>query len=125
MKALIVDDDATSRYLLRLALIREFAWTPIEATDGEEALRLLETESMGVIFLDLNMPKLGGIQTLLALRESPVHRDVPVVVLTAEHQESTVRDALALGVTDYLVKPLSIEQLSRRIGRTLSRSRAR
>ncbi len=123
MKALLVDDDPSARFLLRATLTREFAWTTLEAPDGLAALKVLETNDVGIVFLDLHMPGLGGIETLRILRDSPRHASLPVIVMTADNHEEIVTEAITLGVGDYLVKPLRAAAITDRVTRALTRMR--
>ena len=120
MKALLVDDDATSRCLLRLALSRHFDWGIVEANDGMQALRELETQDVDVVFLDVHMPIMDGIEMLEVLRASPKHAALPVIMLTNEKDADMVRQVVALGVDDYLVKPLSAARIGDRVARAIA-----
>jgi len=120
MKALLVDDDATSRRLLRLALSRSFDWEIVEANDGMEALRALEAQDIDMVFLDVHMPVMDGIEVLEALRKSAKHAALPVIMLTNEKDADMVRQVVALGVDDYLVKPLSPGQIGSRVARAIA-----
>jgi two-component system, chemotaxis family, chemotaxis protein CheY len=120
MKALLVDDDATSRRLLRLALARSFDWDIVEASDGMEALRELEAQSVDIVFLDVHMPVMDGIEVLEAVRKSARHATLPVIMLTNEKDADMVRQVVALGVDDYLVKPLSPGQIGSRVARAMA-----
>lgn len=117
MKALLVDDDPTSRFLLRLALIRNLNWTTIEASNGLDALELLDRESVDLVFLDLHMPRCDGIQTLQTIRHSPVHHHLPVIVVSADNDGGMVSRAVELGICDYLVKPLTSIEIAARVAK--------
>jgi CheY-like chemotaxis protein len=121
VKALLVDDDVTSRTLLRMALTRTFNWATVEAGDGLEALRLIDNSHIGVVFLDVHMPLMDGVETLQVLRESPRHAGLPVIMLTSENEDQVVRQVITLGVADYLIKPLSADMIAQRVTRAMSR----
>lgn len=123
VKALIVDDDQTARLLLRRALAREFAWTIVEAADGDEALVVLGMHDVGVVFLDLRMPGLSGFDTVRKLRLMPEYTNLPIIVTTADDRAATVQEAIGLGVTDYLVKPIDADGMRNRISRAIARHR--
>lgn len=120
MNALIVDDDPTSRCLLRLTLSHSFDWKILEAGDGLEGLRLLERAPIDVVFLDVHMPKIGGAEFLEILRASSEHAATPVFIMTAEKDADTVRQMVTLGVQDYLVKPLSAARIAARVERAMA-----
>jgi len=85
-------------------------------TDGDAALALMRhaeaygpTASPELVLLDLNLPKIPGIQVLAALRQSPSCRTVPVVVVTSSDSEADLRAIAELGVTSYFRKPHSLD----------------
>jgi CheY-like chemotaxis protein len=103
-RALIVDDSAVGRLILG-RLVRRAGWHVEEADGGEAALELLERDPPDIVFLDLLMPGLTGVDVL---REAQRRRvDVPIVVVTAEiqsHHRSTCEE---LGAHAYLNKPVN------------------
>jgi two-component system, chemotaxis family, chemotaxis protein CheY len=117
MNVLVVDDERTTRFLLRRILTMEYDCTVGEAGDGVEALEMLASASYDFMVLDLRMPVMGGMETLRVLRSSGQIARLPVVMLTAERDEKTVRQAFDLGVVDYLVKPLNRDRLIERLNR--------
>ncbi|HEV7868820.1 MAG TPA: response regulator, partial [Chthoniobacteraceae bacterium] len=80
---LIVEDDATTREMLRTSLEREHI-NVIEACNGAEALRILATQRPGLILLDLMMPEIDGFQFTEAVRENAEWREIPIIVMTAK-----------------------------------------
>jgi len=106
LKILIADDDGTSRTVLKSLLKQHFAALVTEAEDGSRALDVIDKGGVDVMFLDLRMPVMDGLEVLEALRADPAHRSLPVVVLSALSDQSTVQRAISLGISDYLVKPL-------------------
>jgi two-component system chemotaxis response regulator CheY len=123
MKVLIADDDPTSLALLEKLLSRVIACTVTTVTDGEAAIKHLEKESFSLLFLDVHMPILGGLEALEWIRRSvdPTVRDVPVVMLTGDRNAEVVQQAAALGILAYLVKPLHMGLARTRL-RSLIRS---
>ena len=106
--ALVVDDDAAVRRLLERVLTREgyIVWT---ASDGIEALDCLEREHVRLMFLDLRLPRLGGLAVLRRLREQ---RSPPrTVVMSGYADRELMQAAIALGAFDYLHKPLSVDRV--------------
>lgn len=107
MRALICDDDATVRLIAKRVLEEHFGCTVIECNDGMEALaRLGEAPPCHFAILDVDMPGMGGYETLEEIRASEATCDLPVVILTAERDEATVLRLMRLGVSDYIIKPL-------------------
>ena len=101
-KVLIVDDARFMRNVLK-ACVLECGHEVIEASDGEECLRLVDSESPDLIMLDLVMPKLDGFQVLENLRVRP--SAPPIIVMTADIQKSVKERVLELGAKAFLNKP--------------------
>lgn len=115
-RILIADDDETVRSLLR-ATLPEDGYDLVEAADGSEALDHVRGASFDLVLLDWRMPKRAGADVLAELKRS--RPDLPVVVLTAEHQAPHRELAETLGVDAYLTKPFSPLQLLDTIERLL------
>jgi len=81
----------------------------VEAQDGEEALALLETETVNLILLDWNMPKLSGIDFLKQVRAIDKYKDIPIIMVTSEAAKFNVIEALKNGATDYITKPINLD----------------
>jgi len=84
------------------------------ATDGEEALRKLHVDDRprpDLILLDLNLPRMSGLEVLRAIRNDPSLRGIPVVVLTGSSAADDVRESYANGANAYIVKPIHFEGL--------------
>ena len=106
MRALICDDDATVRLIAKRLLEEQFGCDVVECKDGIEALALLADARCNFAILDVDMPGMGGLETLEEIRASDATCDLPVIILTAERDEETVVKLMQLGVSDYIVKPL-------------------
>lgn len=107
MRALLVDDDPSLRMLLRRLLVREFNVECLEADNGVVALEMLRENPVDLVALDLRMPLMGGIDVLAALRRSPEHQNLPVVIMSTMDDDDVVRRAVSLGISDYLLKPFN------------------
>lgn len=104
---LIVDDDASIRKLIATTLEDVSGYRLEEAADGEEAmLRALDTEPE-IVFLDIEMPRVDGIETCRRLRAEPTLADATIVVLTGDSGERAERSAQAAGADLFLTKPFS------------------
>ncbi|MEQ1760215.1 MAG: response regulator [Vicinamibacterales bacterium] len=106
MRALLCDDDASVRLIAKRVLEDQFGCTVVECQDGVEALNALSDGSCAFAILDVDMPGMGGLETLEEIRASDVTCDLPVIILSAERDEETVIKLMQLGVSDYIVKPL-------------------
>jgi two-component system phosphate regulon response regulator PhoB len=115
-RILIADDDDSVRSLLR-ATLPEDGYEVLEAADGDEALEVIGRQPPHLVLLDWNMPKRSGAQVLDELKRR--HPELPVVVLTAEHQPLQRARAEALGVDVFLTKPFSPLELLDTIERLL------
>ncbi len=104
---LIVDDDHFIRKLIKTTLedVAEFALH--EAADGVEALEVAERERPALVFLDVEMPRLDGIETCRRLRVQDATRQSTIVMLTAAHGDAVERQAEAAGADLFLTKPFS------------------
>ena len=91
---LIIDDETMARYVLK-KLLRNIPYLIAEAADGSEGLRRAHELQPRMIFLDLNMPRLTGEQTLEQLKADPLTRAIPVVIVTARVLTESDRQRLA------------------------------
>ncbi|MBE1514774.1 LytR/AlgR family response regulator transcription factor [Nesterenkonia halotolerans] len=121
-RALIVDDEAPAREELRF-LLEEIGGVQVvgEATNGEEALLLLNSLAYDLVFLDIRMPGLTGLQVAERLRGSAGAQGArrPQVIFTTAYPDHAV-EAFDLAAADYLVKPFSAERLQRSVERALA-----
>ena len=105
-RVLIADDDRLCRAVLRSMLRQHTSALVIEAEDGGRALDIIQQSAVDAVFLDLSMPVMDGLEVLATLRADAAYRSLPVIVLSGQSDPATVRQAIKLGITDYLVKPL-------------------
>jgi CheY-like chemotaxis protein len=119
MKALVIEDDAGTRLVLKRLLTRFFPHNVLEAADGEAGWTLLEQERPAVIFCDMYMPKLDGIEFLQRLRAHPELKETPLIAITSAQDPEVVRQLIQLGVADYLLKPIALEATVKRLTKVL------
>ncbi|MBN1369871.1 MAG: response regulator [Dehalococcoidaceae bacterium] len=112
-RILVVDDEAAIRRIVGTGL-RIFGYDVITSSNGEEALRLVESEKPDLMLLDVLMPGMSGFETLKILRAKS---DLPVVVFSA--RTSSREEALKLGANDFIAKPFVPEQMAKRISLVL------
>ena len=105
-KVLIADDERSLRLLVN-ATIASDQYTVIEATDGDEAWRLLLEHQPAVALLDVQMPGRSGLDLARAIRSEPELSSIHVVLLTSKAQDADIKEGLAAGVDRYLTKPFS------------------
>jgi CheY-like chemotaxis protein len=123
VKILVVDDLQLTRAVLGRWLTRLFACEILAAADGVEGVEVVQRESPDLVVLDLYMPRMDGWEMLEILRRDPRYTTLPVVAMTASSRRTDVEKLLALGVTDYLVKPPSEETIAKRLGPIVDRIR--
>lgn len=102
---LIVDDSVTVRRMVA-AVLESAGWPVIVASDGAEALTVLEHNTVGLIITDLNMPEMDGITLIEQLRARPALSQVPILVLTTEMDDATKARARDAGASGWLGKPV-------------------
>jgi two-component system chemotaxis response regulator CheY len=112
MKVLIADDSKAIRLLLK-GLLRQCAVEDVlEATDGPEALAVLERTSIDLVLLDMQMPSMDGLECLAVLRERLGDRPIPPVVMISAEEDPTIMDrARSLGARAFLNKPCTTADL--------------
>lgn len=108
-KILIVDDAENIRVMVRAAFQNDYA--VIAAADGHAAVELVKKERPELVFLDIDMPGLGGVEALKLIKES----GVPVIIwmLTGVEDLAVVSKTLAMGAAGYITKPFQVEILRR------------
>ncbi len=113
---LVVDDSLSMRHVLSSAVTKA-GWNPQQARDGVEALELVTRAATppDLILLDIEMPRMDGYELLSALRAQEAYRAIPVVMLTSRGGDKHREKAMALGATDYVVKPFQQEPLLQKI----------
>jgi two-component system KDP operon response regulator KdpE len=121
IRILLVDDESAIRRALRPPLV-ELGFQVVEASRGEEALQLLRSGPVDVVLLDVNMPGIGGIETLRRIRAFAPR--LPVIMLTVRDAEEEKVEALESGADDYVTKPFSTRELIARLRAAVRRVRA-
>ncbi len=121
LKILVVDDHAMTRNLVR-SILRALGFTDILiAEDGRAAYRVMDEEgNIDLVVCDWNMPGGTGIDFLKMARSDPRFGSVPFIMLTAEAYEDKIQEAIASGVTDYIVKPFTAGVLTDKVKRALN-----
>ena len=104
---LIVDDDPLIRRLIATTLEDVHGFDLHEAGDGEEALEVAASAPPAVVFLDIDMPRLDGIETCRRLRAEPATANATIVMLTAASHDDAMQRAEAAGADVFLTKPFS------------------
>ena len=117
MNVLVVDDDREIVDSICIFLSGE-GYKALKAYDGIEALEILSENEVHLMILDIMMPKLNGIKTLMKLRES---RNIPVILLSAKSEDADKIFGLTAGADDYVTKPFNPSELMARVKSQLRR----
>jgi len=105
-----VDDSASVRLMVKFTL-SELGFEIIEAINGIDALQKLEKKQAHMLITDVNMPEVDGISLVRKVRENPLYRFIPIIILTTESREGKKREGKQAGATGWIVKPFRPEQL--------------
>ena len=94
----------------------------VEANNGEEALKILEKKDNlpDIILLDLNMPKINGIEFLSILKNDEVLKYIPTIILTTSNNQKDLLECYKIGIAGYVIKPLKYEDYVSKIERVLN-----
>ena len=119
IKILVVDDDKNIRYFLREALLLE-KYEVFTASNGEEALDLMDKEIINLVIVDIMMPKMDGYELTRQLREAK--SDVLILMISAKQLPEDRKRGFKLGIDDYMSKPIDGEELILHVKALLNRS---
>ena len=122
-RVLLADDNADMRQYVYKLLSSQY--DVVTVADGEAALAAVQEQLPDLVLSDVMMPKLDGFGLVVRLRENPLTRAVPIVLLSARAGEESVVEGLEVGADDYLIKPFSARELLARVKATLETARAR
>lgn len=112
-RILVVDDNRYNVTMLG-AHLRARKYTVLEAYDGEQAIQITREEKPDLLMLDVNMPKMGGLEVCAQLKKDPETRGIPVIMVTANSETDEIVHGFELGADDYLIKPYNyLEMLAR------------
>lgn len=120
-KILIVDDDPDIRDVLNITLTHE-GYEIIEASDGEEGLRLAKTKNPDLVILDFKMPRLDGRAVCRELKKDILLSHMPIIMLTGKGDISDKVGGIDAGADDYVVKPFEPQELIARIRMIIRRA---
>jgi CheY-like chemotaxis protein len=115
----LIDDDTDDRMIFKEALeCLEQSFHYVEATDGQEALDMIKHKNIkvpDVIFLDLNMPKVGGYEVLVHVKEMPLYKSVPVFIYTTSSNQFDIDRCMRAGATGFITKHNSFDDLCKEL----------
>jgi CheY-like chemotaxis protein len=108
-RILVVDDEPSVGMIFH-RILGDAGYEVVSASNGAECLRVLNKGEVQLVFLDLQMPGMDGVQTLKKIRESPIST-LPVIIMTAFQTVNSAVETMKLGALDYLIKPLAADKL--------------
>ena len=117
---LVVDDDKNTRRLFR-AVLENAGYTVSAASDGAEALELMDSEHIDLVVLDIMMPNMDGYEFTKALRE--VEKNLPILMVSAKQLPEDKKKGFFVGTDDYMTKPIDEEEMLLRIKALLRRAK--
>ena len=103
-RILVVDDHDAQRALVKHFLKKAGFDDVVEATDGQQALKVLAISEPALVITDIEMPRLGGVELVKMIRKT--NPTIPVIMLTVHAEKSNVVAAISAGTNDYILKPL-------------------
>lgn len=107
---LLADDDVRNIYSMTKAL-EKFQMNVIPAMDGKEALQLVKSNPVDVVLMDMMMPQMDGYESIRAIRSNPQFKNVPIIAVTAKAMSGDREKCIAAGASDYISKPVDMDQL--------------
>ena len=124
---LVVDDSPLIRKMMKrsLGLSKLEVGTVFEATNGQEALAVLQKEWIDVVLADIHMPVMSGTELIELMSRDQLMGKIPVVVVSAERSEPAIAHLKALGVCGHLMKPFTPEQVMEAVQKVLDEAAAR
>ena len=120
MKRILVAEDRPASLELIRTVLESAGYEVIDAMDGQDALHKAGTNSVDLVLLDLQMPKIDGFGVVRQLRNDPKFKTIPIVALTASAMQGDRERALCAGFSSYIAKPIDLAALRSEIERLLS-----
>jgi len=114
VKVLIVDDEPFNIDVLEQALDGT-DYQVMSASNGQEALGKIHSEQPDLILLDLMMPIMDGFQVLAKVKDDPMLREIPIIIVSAEHDSKSIVKGIKQGAEDYLTKPIDTSQFLKKV----------
>jgi len=121
-KILIVEDNPPNMRLIEMVL-RSKGYTLLKATDGDEALEVVFREQPDLIIMDIQLPKLSGLEVTRRLRQTPEFSHTPIIAITAYAMKGDKEKVIESGCDAYMSKPIDTRELPRLIAKMLRHTR--
>ncbi len=117
---LLVEDTEDNRFMMR-RLLEMSGYRVVEATNGEEAVKLAEAEVPGLILMDLSLPVIDGLAATRLIRKLPKLQKTPIIAVSAHDTSDFLTEALHAGCNSYITKPIDFNELEQLIVRELGK----
>ena len=117
---LLVEDTEDNRFMMR-RLLEMSGYQVVEATNGEEAVKLAQSENPQLILMDLSLPIIDGLAATRAIRKLDGFEEVPIVAVSAHATSDFQAEALAAGCNSYITKPIDFSELEGLLARLLGK----
>lgn len=117
---LLVEDTEDNRFMMR-RLLEMSGYEVVEATNGEEAVKLAQSERPQLILMDLSLPVIDGLAATRAIRKLDGFAEVPIVAVSAHATSDFQAEALAAGCNSYITKPIDFSELEVLLARLLGK----
>jgi len=119
-KILVVEDNPQNMKVVLMTL-KPHGYTLLQATDGEEALKVAVSDNPDLIIMDVQLPKMDGLEVTRELRQMPAFRQVPIIAVTAYAMKGDEEKAREAGCDAYLPKPVNTRQLPEMVAEMLQK----
>ena len=117
-KVLIVDDELNVRRLSNKILNKDF--DVFEAEDGSQAIEMINAQKPDIILMDMMMPKMDGLMACSVIKNDPITKSIPIIMVTAVGFELNIKLSQQMGANGYLTKPFSSQELLEKIQQVLA-----
>ena len=117
---LLVEDTEDNRFMMR-RLLEMTGYRVIEAMNGEEAVKLAQSESPHLILMDLSLPVIDGLAATRLIRKLPDFKLTPIIAVSAHDTSDFQSEAIAAGCNSYVTKPIDFNELEELIGQLLQK----
>ena len=117
---LLVEDTEDNRFMMR-RLLEMSGYRVVEATNGDEAVKLAAAEQPGLILMDLSLPIIDGLAATRLIRKLPKLEKTPIIAVSAHDTSDFLNEALQAGCNSYITKPIDFNELEQLIARELGK----
>lgn len=115
MKVLVVDDSRAMRLIIG-SILADFGFEVVEAPNGAEAMKYFEgPRQVDLLLVDWNMPLTNGYELVCAVRSKPSNKDICIIMVTSEADQSRIDQAKTAGANEYIIKPFTKEIMQEKL----------